>query len=103
MRPGAPSSRRTGIVMWQASLFPALSKESFIARRSSCPRLAVDAPAAGSGERVAAVPCLGKRVGTEARGDLGGHDVVDHLGRVPLVEVVDELRALVAQIATVLE
>ena len=58
---------------------------------------------AGYGKGVAAVACLGQCVGTEAQADLVGHDVVDHRGVGPRVEVVDELCPLVAEEPSVFE
>ena len=55
------------------------------------------------GQRVAAVARLGQRVGPEAQTGLGGDDLVDDRRVVPLVEVVDQLRALVAEVPGVLE
>jgi len=54
-------------------------------------------------ERVFSVASLCFRVRPEARGRLGSDDLVDH-GRIgPRVEVVHELRALVTEVARVLE
>ncbi len=56
-----------------------------------------------TGEAVAAVAGLCQRVGPEAGPDLVADDVVDGRRVGPLVEVVDELRALVPEEAAVLE
>lgn len=57
----------------------------------------------GCGQRVAAVACLGKRVGTETKSNFIGNDVVDDRLVGPRVEVVDELGSLVTEEASVLE
>ena len=64
--------------------------------------------AVATGERpgvpaVAAVARLGQRVGTEAQTGLGGDDLVDHRRVLPRIDVVDQLRALVAEEPGVLE
>jgi uncharacterized protein (TIGR03083 family) len=56
-----------------------------------------------TGEGVAAVARLVEGVGAEADTDFGRHDLVDDLAVGPLVEVVDQLRALVAEVAGVFE
>ena len=55
------------------------------------------------GQLVTAVARLGKCVGPEAQTDLVRHDVVDDLVVGPSVEVVNELRALVTEPASVFE
>ena len=52
---------------------------------------------------VTAVTCLDQRVGAEAQTSFGGDDLVDHGGIIPGIDVVDQLRALVAEEPGVLE
>ena len=52
---------------------------------------------------VTAVACLDQRVGTKAQTGFGGDDLVDHSRVIPGIDVVDQLRALVAQEPGVLE
>ena len=61
------------------------------------------APCTGSGERVTPVTSLGQRVRTEAQPNTVLDDLVDGRHVVPRIEVVDQLAALVADEAAVLE
>src|SRR5690606_27613453 len=63
----------------------------------------VDAQAPGPGERVPAIARLGERVGGEADADAEVDELVDGGGVLPLVEVVHELGALVADVPRMLE
>ena len=65
--------------------------------------LALASRNAGSCKRVAAIARLGKCVGPEAKTDFVRHDVVDDGVVAPGVEVVNELRALVAEPTRVFE
>ena len=69
----------------------------------SGPRLAVAATHARLGERVPAVASFGEGVRAEAETHAFGDDLVDDRGVVPRIEVVDQLRALVADEAAVFE
>ena len=60
-------------------------------------------PGTGLGQRVTTIAGLGKRVGTEAQADAKGNDLVDRFLVIPVVEVVDQLRALVTDEPAVLE
>src|SRR6185436_12269132 len=66
-------------------------------------RFAGAAPHAGTRQVITTIAGLDERVGPEAQTGLGGDDVVDDRRVVPVVEVVHQLRALVAEIAGVLE
>ena len=54
-------------------------------------------------QAVAAIARLGQRVGRKRGAGVGGDQVVDRTAVLPLVEVVNELRALVADEPGVLE
>ena len=88
-----------GTTRWRASRYrPTQTNRSRVQER------APESPVgARSGEPVPAVVRLGQRVGPEHETHVVGHDVVDRRRVLPLVEVVDELRPLVAEVPEVLE
>ena len=57
----------------------------------------------GLGEGVPTIASLGERVWSETKADAFFHDLIDHVLVGPLVEVVDQLGALVAQETEVFE
>ena len=69
----------------------------------SAARCAFDGFGAWGGEAIAAVACLGQRVGREAQCDTEVDELVERRIVVLALQVVDQLRALVAEESAVLE
>src|SRR3954451_18381352 len=103
---GRGSDGPDGTVKWHASVFEPDRNVPFTARaaaRWSRPRWTDRAAPARGGQCVTAVARLGEGVGREPDPDAQLHELLDDGRVVPVVEVVDQLRPLVSDVAEVLE